>query len=105
MADNRHLRQKPFLIPDNPLQTAKAWETWLDEIEREFRYFRISTSEDKVDALLIFGGPEICRLSKCLPDIDVVTVEGEEPQRDEYTKLTDKLSNHFKPRQNKQHAR
>ena len=36
----------------------------MEEIEREFRYFRIYTPTDKNDALLIFGGKDIACLEK-----------------------------------------
>jgi hypothetical protein len=44
----------------------KQWEEWIEEIEREFRYFRITELIDKKDALLIYGGKEIVRLNKSL---------------------------------------
>ena len=112
MADNRHLKIKPFIIPDNALHTAKAWEEWIEEIEREFRYFRIHAAQDKKDAVMIFGGPEIVRLAKCLPNVTPIREDAEPadppvpaPPLDMYTELKNKLDHHFKPRQNKQHAR
>jgi len=119
---NRHLRQRAFTIPENPLHTAKAWEDWIEGIEREFRYFKITEIEDKKDALLIYGGPEIVRLAKSLPEVveadqeQVDLDEGEDeqaeardaPQRaaaDGYEQLKKKLNRYFRPRQNKQHAR
>jgi hypothetical protein len=53
--------------------------------------FRIKEPEDKKDAMLIFGGEEIRRLSKSLQDPG----EG-----DVYTKLRDKLSEYFAPKKN-----
>ena len=44
------------------------WEDWLEGIEREFRYFKITNQQDKKDAIIIYGGQEISRLEKNLPD-------------------------------------
>ena len=98
---NRHLRSKPFIIPENPLKIGRAWEDWLDGIEREFRYFKITDPTDKEDALLIYGGQELVRLHKTLPATQIEA--GGEP--DVYNQLKSKLNNHFKPQFNKEHAR
>ena len=55
--------------PTDRLSVGKAWREWLDVIEREFRYYRTNTPNDKKDALLIFGGRELRRLDKYLPDL------------------------------------
>ena len=79
------------------LTTGKAWEEWLDDIEREFRYFRIGNPADRKDAMIIYGGKEIARPEKSLPD----------PAGDsnEYEKLRKKLNDYFAPKQNKHYAR
>ena len=46
----------------------KAWQEWLEGIEREFRFFKISEAVDKKDATIIYGGNEIARLEKSLPE-------------------------------------
>ena len=51
---------------------------------------------DKKDAMIIYGGNEIARLEKSLPDPGVGDV---------YTKLRTKLNGHFIPKKNKHHAR
>ena len=40
--ETRNLRAQPFLPTEDQLSTGKAWEEWLEDIEREFRYFKIS---------------------------------------------------------------
>ena len=62
----------------------------------ELRYFKISDPADKKDASIIYGGKEIARLVKSLPD----------PLEDlnTYDKLKTKL-NYFTPKKNKHHAR
>ena len=74
----------------------KAWQEWLEGIEREFRFFKISEAADKKDAMIIYGGNEIVRLEKSLPDPETSDV---------YTKLRMKLSGHFTPKKNKHHDR
>ena len=69
----------------------------MDDIKREFIYFRISNPADRKDAMIIYGGKEIARLEKSLPDpVDV---------SNEYEKLRKKLNDYFLPKQNKHHAR
>ena len=95
--ETRNLRALPFRIREDQLYTGKEWEEWLEAIEREFRYFKISNPVDKKDALIIYGDKEISRLEKSLPD----------PSGDlnEYEKLRAKLNDYFMPERNKHHAR
>ena len=95
--ETRNLRVLPFQPTEDQLTTGKAWEKWLDDIEREVRYFRIGNQADRKDAMIIYGGKEIARLEKSLPD----------PAGDsnEYEKLRKKLNDYFVPKQNKHYAR
>ena len=99
--ETRNLRALPFLITEDQLSTGKKWEDWLEAIEREVRYFKIINPLDKKDALIIYGGKEISRLEKSLPD---PTGEGAE-SLNEYEKLRKKLNDYFLPKRNKHHAR
>ena len=92
----KYLRTQPFIILDEANSVGKAWEEWLEGIEREFRYFRITEAVDKKDAIIIYGGKEIARLEKSLPDPQV---------EDVYMKLRTKLNDHFTPKKNKHHVR
>ena len=95
--ETRNLRALPFRPTEDQLTTGKAWEEWLDDIEREFRYFRIDNPADRKDAMIIYGGKEIARLEKSLPDpVDA---------SNEYEKLRKKLNDYFLPKQNKHFAR
>ena len=99
--ETRNLRALPFLITEDQLSTGKEWEDWLEAIEREFRYFKIINPLDKKDALIIYGGKEISRLEKSLPD-----PTGEDAESlNEYEKLRKKLNDYFLPKRNKHHAR
>ncbi|KAL9958659.1 hypothetical protein ACROYT_G035708 [Oculina patagonica] len=84
-----------FIIPDEANSVGKASEEWLEGIKREFRYFRITEAIDKKDAIIIYGGKEIARLEKSLPDPEVGDV---------YLKLRNKLNDLFSPKKNKHHA-
>ena len=89
----------PFRPTEDQISTGKCWGDWLESIEREFRYFRINNPVDKKDALIIYGGPEIARLEKCLPDEDPYG------SLDDYQKLKTKLNSYFMPKRNKHYAR
>ena len=105
VTETRNLPIEPFK-PKDSLSVGKDWQQWLEEIEGEFRYFRLETLADKTEALLIFGGREIAHLGKYLPDPD--TRDCKDPTQNEldgYQKLRVKLCEYFIPRQNKYLAR
>ena len=91
VAERRNLLIQPFK-PTDRLSAGKAWREWLEEIEREFRYYRINTPNEKKDALLIFGCRELRRLDKYLPDLA--------DNLDEYQKIRKKLNDYYLPRRN-----
>ena len=98
ITQTRNLRARPFVPEDDQINTGRAWDDWLNEIEREFRYFWITHPFDKKDALVVYGGKEIARLEEeSLPD-----PAGE---LNEYEKLKKKLNKYFTPKKNKHHAR
>ena len=99
--ETRNLRALPFIVTEDQLSTGKEWEDWLEAIEREFRYFKIINPMDRKDALIIYGGKEIARLAKSLPDPTGETAES----LNEYELLRKKLNDYFMPRRNKHHAR
>ncbi|VDI73814.1 Hypothetical predicted protein [Mytilus galloprovincialis] len=89
ITETRNLRSQPFIQSDDQISTGKHWEEWMESIEREFRYFRITEPADKKDALIIYGGKDISRLERSLRD-----EEGE----DEYKVLKNKLNKYYLPR-------
>ena len=97
--ESRNLQVLPFRTTENQISTGKEWEERLEAIEREFRYFKISSPTDKKDAIIIYAGREIARLEKSLPDPTDPT------DLNEYEKLRKKLNNYFMPKRNKHHAR
>ena len=64
----RNLRIKPFTVDVDHIATGEKWDDWLEELELEMRFFRISEAADKKDAMLIYRGAEIRRLEKSLQD-------------------------------------
>ena len=51
-----------------------ARQEWLEGIERESRYFKISEPIDKKDAMIIYGGKEIPYSEKSLWDPEMADV-------------------------------
>ena len=97
ITETRNLRATPFIPGDDQINTGRAWDDWIEEIEREFRYFKITDPIDKKDALIFYGGKEIARLEKSLPNpTDAMN---------DYEKLRKKLNDYFTPKKNKQYAR
>ena len=68
ITSTRTLKSQPFNPGDNPIATRQAWDYWLEEIEREFRNFKITEPLDKKDALVIYRGKEIAPLEKNMPN-------------------------------------
>ena len=89
---SRKLQILPFIAEENRLYAGRAWKEWLEELERQFRFFRINLPSDKKDALLIYGGRELVRLEKNLPD--------KNESLDEYETLKKKLNNLYLPKRN-----
>ena len=93
----RNLKISPFIVDgEDYIATGEKWDEWLEELEREMRFFRISEATDMKDAMLIYGGTEIRRLEKSLSD----PKEG-----DAYAKLKGKLTDCFSPKKNIHYAR
>lgn len=59
ITETRNLKTTPFIPGDDIITTEKRWEEWFEEIEREFRYFKITDPTDKKDVLIL--GKEINR--------------------------------------------
>ena len=95
----KSLRIEPFKIPENPLEVGRAWREWIEDFEDETLYFEITEIKDRMSALKIYGGKEIKKLARTLPDTVPVVRD------DDYKKLKKKLDNHFLPKKNKHHGR
>ena len=95
----KSLKIEPFKIPEQPLEVGRAWREWIEDFEDEISYFEIIEIRDRVSALKIYGGKEIKKLARNLPDTAPLVGD------DDYKKLKRKLDHHFLPKKNKQHAR
>ena len=84
---------KPFVSTDSAISTGQAWEEWLEELEQDFRYFNTEEAADKKEAIIIYGGKELARLDKSLPDPG--QLEGEDNQMDDYEKLKTKPNGYY----------
>ena len=100
ITESRNLRALPFVPSEDQLCIGKAWKDWLEEIEREFRYFKITSALDKKDAIIIHGGQEIARLEISLPDPEDPSCE-----LNVYKKLRKKLNDYFIPKKSKHYSR
>ena len=96
----RNLRALSFKPSDDQLTIGKDLEVWLEEIEREFRYFKLTSPLDKKDAIIIYKGQQIARLARSLPD-----PEDHKGEFDEYKKLRTKLNDYFISKRNRHYAR
>ena len=97
VSQSRDLNILPFREAEQKHSRGKHWAEWLEDIQRQFRYFKIHDPLDQKDALIIYGGREIARLEKALP-----VPCG---KLNEYEKLKIKLNTYFLPRRNKYYAR
>ena len=94
----KSLKIEPFKIPETPLEVGGAWREWIEDFEDETSYLEITEIRHRVNALKIYGGKEIKKLARNLPE--TAPVAGD----DDYKKLKKKLNNHFLPKKNKHHA-
>ena len=96
VSQSRDLNFLPFREAEQKHSRGIHWTEWLEDIERQFRYFKMHDSFHQKDALMIYGGREIARLEKALAD----------PcgELNEYEKLKIKLNTYFLPQRNKYYA-
>ena len=91
-----------FIADSDPDETGRRWKKWKNELLTRFRYFRISNTQDRIDALHIYGGEQIRELIESLESVP--TPSSAEPLN-EYDKIIAKLDNHFIPMVNPDSAR
>lgn len=95
----KSLKIEPFKIPENLLEVGRAWTEWIEDFKDETSYFEITEIRDHVNTLKIYGGKEIKKLARNLPETAPVVGD------DDYKKLKRKLNNYFLAKKNKHHAR
>ena len=97
----RDIKMHAFAPDVDPDETGQRWKKWEKELSTRFRYFPITNTHDRVDAINIYGGEQIRELIETLPDVPTPTIA--EPT--ECEKIIAKLNNHFTPMVNKDSAR
>ena len=96
----RTLRTQPFFLYPSHRRHCRKVDRLVggnregDEISED-----CTEANDKKDCLLIYGGKEIVPLEKSLPN-----PPAEDPELDEYQKLTKKLNGYFIAKKNKHHT-
>ena len=68
IATSKTPKIEPFRIPDDHLKVGKAWEDLIEDFKDEITYFGMREVSDKVRALRIYGGQELKKLARNLPD-------------------------------------
>ena len=65
----KDIRMQAFIVDSDPDETGRWWKKWKNELLTRFRYFRISSTQDRVDALHIYGGEQIRELIESLENV------------------------------------
>ena len=92
------LHIQPFQSDVERLNMGARWEEWLEEFKEEVQLQKVNDVADKILCLKRYGGKEVRKLLKHLPDLEA------EADEDEYARLKRKLNGHFIPKKNKQHS-
>ena len=98
VTESRNMKTEPFISRDDQISTGKAREEWLEGIESEFRYSNITYPINKKDAMIIFGGRDLARLEKSLPNPTY-------PVLNELDRLRKKPNDYYTPKRNKHYPR
>ena len=99
------LHIEPFKLPEDRLNVGGAWKLWLEEFEEEAHLQKVQDIQDWIRSLRRYGGPEVRRLAKYLPDPPALPARDGQEAENDYQKLVRKLNIHFIPQENKHHAR
>ena len=102
---NRDIKMTLFVPDTDPISTGPKWERWIEEFRTRLRNFKITSVQDKVDAINIFGGQSLRDQIRSLRDLEYPAPTDEAPAPDAYQKIVDKLNHYFLPMKNIQHAR
>ena len=98
----KDIRMQVFITDSDPNETGCRWKKWKNELLTCFRYFRISNTQDHINALHIYGGEQIRVL---IESLESVTTPSSAELLNEYEKIIAKLNNHFIPMVNPDCAR
>ena len=90
----KDIRMQAFIEDSDPDKTGRRWKKWRNELLTRFRYFRISNTQDCIDALHIYGGEQIREL---IESLESIPTPSSAELLNEYAKIIAKLDNHFIP--------
>ena len=85
------IKMKAFSTSENSDETGQRWVKWEKELLTRFRFFRITSIEDQIDAINIYGGELIRELIGTLQDAP----ECDGAEHNEFEKIIVKLDNYF----------
>ena len=67
----KDIRMQAFITDSDSNETGRRWKKWKNELLTIFRYFCISSTQDCVDALHIYGGKQIRELIESLENVPI----------------------------------
>ena len=91
---NRDIKMAPFVRDTDPILTGPKWERFMEEFGTRLRYFKITSVQEKVDAINIFGGQILRDKIRSLRDVEYPAPTDEAPATDAYQKIVHK-QNHY----------
>ena len=91
MAARPDLKVNEFMVETDPTKLADKWAEWIDNLEYNFKYFKIEDAETKKAALMVYGGESLRKIHNNLPDPS---------SGDEFVKAKTKLTKYFSPKKN-----
>ena len=91
MAARPDLRVKEFIVETDPTKLADRWAEWIDNLEYNFKYFKIEDAEAKKAALMVYGGESLRKIHNNLPAPS---------SSDVFVKAKTKLTKCFSPKKN-----
>ena len=91
MAARPDLKVKEFMVETDPTKVADKWAEWIDNLEYNFKYFKIEDAEAKKAALMVYGGESLRKIHNNLPDPS---------SGDVFVKAKTKLTKYFSSKKN-----
>ena len=55
MAARPILKVKEFIVETDPTKLADKWAEWIDNLDHNFKYFKIEDAEARKAALVVYG--------------------------------------------------
>ena len=91
MVARSDLKAKEFMVETDPTKVADKWAESIDNLEYNFKYFKIEDAEAKKAALMVYGGESLRKSHNNLPDPS---------SGDVFVKAKTKKTKYFSPKKN-----